>query len=415
MASLAERRRIVEARLRLRGSDIEGTAARYLDLDAETLNVLEAMQDDDDGSNVIPLRNLGFPEGEDDDEDDDRDDKDDKDEDDPHEEPDDDEPVIDEDTTVSSPAKWTPVPTKLARQFVKSHPEAAIQVEFPTVYEEDRSAKLKDLGTAQALGAISHRRMSEMMAKELGVDPYSYPDEMDQIKEENPPIDPAKNLGSGDKVIAGMLGPLAGTPPKAAGGGGGGFPAPARPDVGGGFPGGDVGAPSPFGGPPSGTAGERGEDTATPLGVRGPAPVTGRDPGFATPEDGGKRTQLSGPVQAEFRRQQRQVEAMERRIESMLRQLKEAKESLVRLTESERREPVIVNLQPHVNVEPPRVRVNVEKGDRPIVNVQPPDVTVNVPPQKAPVVNVEVQAPEPRTMRYERDSKGAIIRAVPEE
>jgi len=414
--NLVERRRVVEARLATLGKVRTGTPADMLGLDDETLHTLQGM--DDDEQPVVSLRTLQSPGG------DDQDDDDDDDKDDSHEEPEDDEPVVDEDTTTSSPAKWTPVPTKNARQFVKRHPEAAIDVVFPTVYEEDRSAKLKDLGTAQALGAISHRRMAEQMAKELGFDPYNYQEEMDQIKDENPPIDPAKTLGSGDKVVQGILGPLAGTPPKPGAPGGGAPGEFSSPDIGGGFPGKDVGAPEPFSGPGAGTASEY---AATKVGMRngtkdqapsGPNPSSGiSGPGFATPEDGGKRAQLSGPVQAEFRKQQRQVEAMERKLEKMNQRLARARESLVRISETQKSpaQPVVVNIAPpRVNVAPPTVRVKVEKGDAPVVNVKPPVVTVNVPPIK-PVVNVEVQAPEPKTMRYERDENGAIIRAVPEE
>src|SRR5258707_294847 len=47
--------------------------------------------------------------------------------------------------TVSDGAPWSPVPLRPARDLVKRHPESAIDVVFPTVYEEDRTAKLKDL------------------------------------------------------------------------------------------------------------------------------------------------------------------------------------------------------------------------------------------------------------------------------
>ncbi len=317
--------------------------------DQKTRETIEALVEDDEA--VVPLRSLAVTN-------DDGGDNDDKDQDPAHAGKPADEQVQDEDTRVSSPAPWTPVPVRQARQFIKDHPEAAIDVVFPTVYEEDRSAKLKDLGTAQALGSISHRRMSEMMAKELGVDPYVYNEEMEQIEQENPPIDPAKKLGSGDQVVKNILGPLAGTPPKPQPGGGG-FPS-DTPDLGAGFPRGDTGG--------GGQA----------------------DSGFAEPEDQGPRGKhLSAPVQAEFRKQQREIESL--------------KESVTQLIEENRRlREVASQKQPvNVTVNPADVTVNP-----PAVHVEGTKVDVTVEGQKRVVKQVERDPDTGQIMRVIESSEG---------
>jgi hypothetical protein len=79
---------------------------------------------------------------------------------------------------------WSPVPTALGKAFITQNRDAQIDIVFPTVYEEDRTAKIKDLATAQALDTITHQRMSDQIAKEMGFENYDYSEESDQIKDE---------------------------------------------------------------------------------------------------------------------------------------------------------------------------------------------------------------------------------------
>ena len=90
---------------------------------------------------------------------------------------------------------WSPVPTALGKTFINQNRDAQIDIVFPTVYEEDRTAKIKDLATAQALDTITHQRMSEQIAKEMGFENYEYAEEEDQIKEEK------KKLQTGSTAI----------------------------------------------------------------------------------------------------------------------------------------------------------------------------------------------------------------------
>ena len=118
---------------------------------------------------------------------------------------------------ASDSAPWSPVPTSIAREFVRDNEDAQLEVVFPTVYEEDRTAKLKDLITAQAAGSITHQRMSEQVAKELGFEEYDYTDELDAIEEEMKNL-PKTILGVADQ-IAGAKGDTGGDPASGAAGG----------------------------------------------------------------------------------------------------------------------------------------------------------------------------------------------------
>lgn len=83
-------------------------------------------------------------------------------------------------------APWTPVPLGPAKDFIRDHPDADIEFNFPTVFEEDRSAKVKDLLAGNASGFISHRRTSEQYAKEMGFEQYDYDTEQAEIGREKP-------------------------------------------------------------------------------------------------------------------------------------------------------------------------------------------------------------------------------------
>jgi hypothetical protein len=112
--------------------------------------------------------------------------------------------VQDEDERASSPADWSTVSTKQARQFIKDNPDAKIEIIFPSVFEEDRSKKISDLDTAHSAQAISHQQMAEQMAQELGFADYNYEEVQRQIEDESPSLRPGR-LGSGDG-LAGQVG-----------------------------------------------------------------------------------------------------------------------------------------------------------------------------------------------------------------
>lgn len=79
-------------------------------------------------------------------------------------------------------------------------PKTPFEVNFPELFEEDRSAKIQDLILSKDEQVISHQRMSEMIAKEMKITKYDYQDEQDVIDKEkahgqmfgqDPTVDPA--------------------------------------------------------------------------------------------------------------------------------------------------------------------------------------------------------------------------------
>ena len=68
--------------------------------------------------------------------------------------------------------------------FNKLDEKTPFEVNFPEIMEEDRSQKIQDLSLAKDEKAISHRRFSEIVAKELKVTDYDYEDEQKQIEKE---------------------------------------------------------------------------------------------------------------------------------------------------------------------------------------------------------------------------------------
>ena len=99
------------------------------------------------------------------------------------------------------------------------------QIIFPEIGTDDRSVKLKDIATVQALEYISHERAAEMSASELQISDYDYDAEQEKIRTEreermSDPLykgdeDPAKEL-----LGKGALAPSQGTPEAAAPGSG---------------------------------------------------------------------------------------------------------------------------------------------------------------------------------------------------
>ncbi len=127
-------------------------------------------------------------------------------------------------------APWTPLPLRPTRVFLEENPDAQVEIIFPTVYEEDRSKKIQDLATAEGLKVISHRRMSEQMAKELQQEQYDYDEEQEDIQLHPSPVTGAlasavvgQGLGLGtpggvrgqgaDALVKGIMGAV----PKPAG------------------------------------------------------------------------------------------------------------------------------------------------------------------------------------------------------
>jgi hypothetical protein len=109
-------------------------------------------------------------------------------------------------------APWSPVPLEPARKYIKANPDAAIEVNFPTVFEEDRSAKIRDLLQGDLAGFISHRRAAEQYAKEMGFEQFDYAQEQEAISTEKPRASTVQGLAQE------MAGPGTGAP------GGGGLP-----------------------------------------------------------------------------------------------------------------------------------------------------------------------------------------------
>lgn len=94
----------------------------------------------------------------------------------------------------SDGAPWTPVPLTQAREFINADDRRAINILFPAVHQEDRTAKVKDIITAQGVDYLSHARSARMVAQEFEVENYEYDTEMETIKIERltlPPPDPS--------------------------------------------------------------------------------------------------------------------------------------------------------------------------------------------------------------------------------
>ena len=191
-------------------------------------------------------------------------------------------------------APWSPVPLAVARDFLKANPDAKLDLIFPEAYAEDRSAKLKDLATAQGLDYFTHQRAATQAAQEFGFEQFDYDAEMQAIRIERKKwgdILGAGDLGAGD-VVAGRIAGQ-GLPGQKGGGGG----------SGGGI---TIGAPSP------GLAAEDEDEHLMP-----------------------RRSDLSGVAQAEFRRQQREAFAELARDMRRAKKATEAATPAQRLTSAE--------------------------------------------------------------------------------
>jgi hypothetical protein len=63
---------------------------------------------------------------------------------------------------------------------------ARLEITFPEIITQDRSAKLKDLALAESQGWITKHRAAEIAAKELGISDYDYEDEQLEINSSAP-------------------------------------------------------------------------------------------------------------------------------------------------------------------------------------------------------------------------------------
>lgn len=175
--------------------------------------------------------------------------------------------VIESLREVGDDPPWAPVPTRIAKTYLQSNEDAQLELNFPRVYEENRSSMLADLTTAQSMGYIGHARAAIQAASELGFDDYNYDLEQQAIARQSPQgVQP----GAGDEIAAGVMGPSASGQPS---------PAPKQ-------------VP-----PPSGTGAD---DRGTSL------------------EPRNKRDDLSSDSQHAFRMQQKTSEMVETMLQTML-------------------------------------------------------------------------------------------------
>jgi hypothetical protein len=182
---------------------------------------------------------------------------------------------------------WSPVPTALGKAFITQNRDAQIDIVFPTVYEEDRTAKIKDLATAQALETITHHRMSEQIAKEMGFENYEYDEEQEQIKDEKK----QSEVGSTATAGVGIADDLASTTIGL--------------DVG---PGGEI------------TPKKRGSNFGPGGGSTGPQPIGAPAPSMAAEDSGKKRGELSNASTAQWKKYQgRNYESQQSSVKRIIR------------------------------------------------------------------------------------------------
>lgn len=98
---------------------------------------------------------------------------------------------------------WVPTPLSGVRRWIEQNKDAQVDLVFPTVYEEDRSGKIKDLAALEVLKVITHRRLAEQCAKEIGFEQYDYDEEMSQIAQEQ---ESALLKSPPEPAIAGVFG-----------------------------------------------------------------------------------------------------------------------------------------------------------------------------------------------------------------
>lgn len=252
-------------------------------------------------------------------------------------------------------APWSPVPLGDAREFINEDETRKLDMIFPTVYEEDRSIKLKDIAMVQGLDYASHRWASEQAAQELGREDFDYDIEMKEIKKERVTMP---------------------TPP-------------AMPGMEPGEPG--ANAPKPGNAVLGRGPGIQGDPTGGEFNRPGIEPSADDPPG--------KRDQVSNVVQAEFRKQQRQSTRAFKRIGIALGQFTETMRAMATTIRE-------------VSKVPAHVEVPVHQPGEQKIEVHSPPVHVYLPEQQvppAPSVTVHQPAVRLRTFEVtERDEHGMI-------
>lgn len=248
-------------------------------------------------------------------------------------------------------APWSPVPLGDAREFLNEDETRKLDMIFPTVYEEDRSIKLKDIAMIQGLNYASHRWASEQAAQELGREDFDYDQEMKAIKKE--------------EVLLPKPAMMPGEEPADAG-----------------SPGHAVVGKGP---------GIQGDPTGGEFMRPGTEPTADDPPG--------KRDQVSNVVQAEFRRQQRQSTRAFKRIGIALGQFTETMRAMATTIREVSKVPAQVTVPP------------TQEGDQKI-EVHSPPIHVYLPEQAVPPApNVEVHPPATKLRMFrvtERDQHGMI-------
>ncbi|OPZ22999.1 MAG: hypothetical protein BWZ03_00667 [bacterium ADurb.BinA186] len=68
--------------------------------------------------------------------------------------------------------------------------KAEVEVTFPELISQDRSAKLKDIAAAQSQGWISKKRAAQIAAKELNITEFDFEEESLEIENETPDFGP---------------------------------------------------------------------------------------------------------------------------------------------------------------------------------------------------------------------------------
>ena len=85
------------------------------------------------------------------------------------------------------------------RLFKQFGIESDVEVTFPENITQDRSAKLRDIATAESRGWISRKRAAEIAASELEITDYNWEAESDEIsQDELSPLDPLTSPGLSD-------------------------------------------------------------------------------------------------------------------------------------------------------------------------------------------------------------------------
>lgn len=95
--------------------------------------------------------------------------------------------------------------------------DAKIEVTFPDLITQDRSAKLKDLALAETMKWVSNRDAAQVAAKELGLDKYSYEETQLEIIKDGPEPMAPKAAGLGPLTSPGLSAPAAGAAPADGG------------------------------------------------------------------------------------------------------------------------------------------------------------------------------------------------------